>query len=397
MNRPAQLSLNRNHGLDTLRSVAILAVITFHICAFHSDGVLQPFLDPIGRFGWMGVDLFFVLSGYLIGTQLLRPYAGGHAPNLWMFYLRRFLRVLPAYLAVLALYYFLPVWSESPNLPPLWEFLTFTQNLFVHYPAQNAFSHVWSLCVEEHFYLLLPLVALLMTRRPSLAKTATLLGSLVLFGICIRVFFLVHTLRPVAASGRYFMPEYIERIYYPTYSRLDGLLAGVTLALIRIFRPSWWSTLARHGHLLFFAGVSVWGVAVWILRVRADSVYGLSAFGDAFGFPILSLALGLIVASTMSNNGILSKVHVPGARTIATLAYSLYLTHKEVMHLDDLLFPRIAVIGGLAWIALYAVSCLLVSATLYFCVERPFLLLRDTLLKSRDRSPELESAAEPAI
>jgi len=123
----------------------------------------------------------------------------------------------------------------------------------------------------------------------------------------------------------------------------------------------------------------------------------LHAFGDVFGFPILSLALGLLVASAISNNSILSRFRVPGAGMIATLAYSLYLTHKEVTHIDDVPFPRVTAIGGFAWLSLFAVSCLLMSLALYFCVERPFLLLRDRLLKTRDLSVEFEVAAEPAI
>ena len=106
---------DRLHGLDTLRAIAIVVVILFHAYTFGPAA-----LHPIASFGWMGVDLFFVLSGYLIGTQLLRPYTRGQRPSLISFYWRRSIRVLPAYWVVLALYFLWPAWRESPHLSPLW-------------------------------------------------------------------------------------------------------------------------------------------------------------------------------------------------------------------------------------------------------------------------------------
>jgi len=370
-------SAPRSNGLDTLRSVAILSVVAYHTYTFHDLGRMPPVLEFAARMGWMGVDLFFVLSGYLIGSQLLRPYLRNERPRLWGFYRNRFYRVLPAYLTVLAIYYILPVWRESPNLPPLWQLLTFTQNIFVDYSINRAFSHVWSLCIEEHFYLFLPLVVLFAMRKPSLRKTVAVLGGLVLFGICVRAFILFHTLRPLAFAGQSWGLEYIERIYYPTYSRLDGLLAGVAIALIKTSRPIWWSALAKRGHTLLCLGLCLVGVSVLLFKDRWISVTGASAFGTVIGFPLLSLGLGLLVASALSTNGLLSRVRIPGAKLIATLAYSLYLTHKELIHLVDLCFPAIAQEGVLLWLVVYAVFCLIVAAALYLCVERPFLILRD--------------------
>jgi peptidoglycan/LPS O-acetylase OafA/YrhL len=370
-------SAPRSHGLDTLRSLAILSVMVFHIYTFHDVGTLPWMLEFAAQMGWMGVDLFFVLSGYLIGSQLLRPYLRNERPRLWNFYRNRLYRVLPAYLVVLAIYFFLPVWRESPGLPPLWQLLTFTQNLLVDYRVDQAFSHVWSLCIEEHFYLFLPLVVLLMMGKPSIRKTATLLGGLVLFGVCLRAFILIHTLRPLASAGQSFGLVYIERIYYPTYSRLDGLLAGVTLALVKTFRQVWWTALAKRGHTLFCLGLGMVGVAAWLFKGRWVSVTGASAFGTVVGFPVLSLGLGLLVASALSTNGLLSRIKIPGAKLVATLAYSMYLTHKELIHLVDLCFPAIAQAGILQWLGVYVVSCLIFAAALYLCVERPFLILRD--------------------
>jgi peptidoglycan/LPS O-acetylase OafA/YrhL len=216
-----------------------------------------------------------------------------------------------------------------------------------------------------------------MMRKPSFRKTAALVGGLVIFGICLRSFILFHALRPLARAGQPFGLVYIERIYYPTYSRLDGLLAGVSLALVKTFRPRWWSALVKRGHALGCVGVCLVGVAIWLFKDRWVSVSGVSAFGTAIGFPVLSLGLGLLVASALSSNGLLSRWKVPGAKLIATLAYGLYLTHKELIHLVDSCFPALFKAGGSLWLGVYAAVCVLVAGVLYLCVERPFLALRD--------------------
>jgi peptidoglycan/LPS O-acetylase OafA/YrhL len=366
----------RADGLDTLRSVAILSVMVFHIRDFHGQASLPAWLIPLGKIGWTGVDLFFVLSGYLIASQFLKPYLSGEPPGLWKFYRNRLYRVIPAYAVVLALYYAWPGWRESWSLPPLWTLLTFTQNLFADISASHAFSHAWSLCVEEHFYLLLPLIVLAMKRRPSAKNTALVIAGLVLLGMCIRGFFLFHVMRPLDAAGDDFSAIYLRRIYYPTYSRLDGLLAGVTLGLVKTFRPAWWRWLAQRGHTLLAAGVCLVGIAMYLFWNRWASVTGVSALAVVVGSPVLSLGLGCLVASALSTNGWL-RVKVPGAQLVATLAYSLYLTSKELIHLVDRAFPSIAEGAMFRWLGVYAVSCFAAASVLYLCVERPFLKLRD--------------------
>ena len=123
-------------------------------------------------------------------------------------------------------------------------------------------------------------------------------------------------------------------------------------------------------------GTCLVALAVYLTKDFWNSVTGVSAIGVVFGFPVLSLGLGLLVASSVSNNGWL-RFRIPGAKLIATLAYSLYLTHKEIIHLVDLWFPSITEGHMLPWLAVYAGCSFLVASALYLCVERPFLILRD--------------------
>ncbi len=374
---------HREHGLDTLRCLAIIAVVMFHVNEFHGQGTLPSFLVPVAKLGWMGVDLFFVLSGYLITAQFLHPYRCAVRPSLWLFYRNRIFRILPAYFAVLALYLFIPVWREEATLPPLWQMFTFTQNLFVNYGADRAFSQVWSLCIEVHFYLLLPLVVYAMMHKPSLRKTFALLAGLVVLGICIRAWFLVHDLRPLAAAGRRVGLLYIERIYYPTDSHFDGLVAGISLGLIKTFRPAWWRLLLRRGHTLLTLGLALVAVAVLLCNDRWDSVSGFSAAGVVIGFPVLALGFAFVVASAVSNNGWL-RVKVPGAELIATLAYSIYLTHKEIIHLVDLRFPDLAHGAMFRWLGLYLMTAFVIAMSLHLAAERPLLILRDRRFRTSE-------------
>lgn len=360
----------RLHGLDTLRAVAIVAVMIFHLRSFLPDA-----LAPVANVGWMGVDLFFVLSGFLIGSQVLKPVSLGGRLDLSEFYRRRAFRILPAYLVVLLLYLVVPAWREQPGLPAAWKFLSFTANLVMDYPAQLAFSHSWSLCVEEHFYLLLPcLVLLWRKRRPSAVQTSILIAAVVLLGVALRAWELFHVVRAPGLGDDAMSAAFMKRIYYPTYTRLDGLVSGVGLACVRIFRPAWWARISRSGAAVFCAGLVVSGAAIWLFHGEYPSPDRTASI--LFGFPLLACGFGLLVAAGAAERGPL-RVRVLGAGALAALAFSLYLTHKEVAHLCRICVPWMERNTGWAAAAVYGASCLAAAASIYWCVERPFLRLRD--------------------
>lgn len=376
-------------GLDLMRGIAILWVMLFH---FRFMITLPHVLYWPSRYGWMGVDLFFVLSGYLIGSQLMRPYLRGGTPSLGGFYFRRAFRILPAYFTVLALYFAVPAFREAPGISPAWQFLTFTENFRINYAVDQAFSHVWSLCVEEHFYLVLPLLVLVLMRRPRFSKAVALILGILAFGVFIRGYIYLHQLRPLFLAGNHdFYLRYTERIYYPTYTRLDGLLVGVVLASIRSFRPLWWEKMMSGGYLLLISGLLCCASAMWLFFDR----FGLPA--TLVGFPLMSLGLGLLVASSISPQILRAlrralpgwwgeKIRVSSARlfsVMATLAYSFYLTHKEIGHLDRAHLGRYTQSGGWpSFIILFSTS-LLAAALLYLAVERPFLRLRERLSSAK--------------
>ena len=119
-----------------MRALAISWVMLYHA------GKFDPVSDsswPVA-FGWMGVDLVPVLSGFLIAGQLLRPLTCGRALNYGRFMGRRILRTMPAYLVVVALYFVFPALRDRPHIRPLWQFLTFNKNLLINPSVRKAFS-----------------------------------------------------------------------------------------------------------------------------------------------------------------------------------------------------------------------------------------------------------------
>ena len=365
-------------GLDVLRALAIAWVMAYHLVSY--GPFFGPVLGPIADLGWMGVDLFFVLSGFLVGGQVFAACAAPEGPRWGDYLLRRALRVLPAYLAVLALYLWLPGWRESPGMQPAWQFLSFTANLYPDYFRNRAFSHAWSLCVEEHFYLLLPLVVAGLSRRPTLRKSALFVLAVLLGGIAARAWAWHTQVAPwlhVNEGEDWFFLRYVEHVYNPSWNRLDGLLAGAALAAIRVHRPAWWRWMAARGWVFLAAGL--------LVVAAAARVFGgfVSAQGAVIGFPLLSLGLAGVLVGMASPRILAGGAGLPGARLLATLAFSLYLTHKAVFHLVD------AYAGAwLAGSALLALVChggaaLATAALLYLAVERPGLRLRERLVRGR--------------
>ena len=351
-------------GLDLLRSIAIVWVMCFHTFLI---GGLGPDWTWLTRFGWMGVDIFFVLSGFLIGSQLLRRLQRGEAPQLRDFYWRRAWRILPAFAVVLAVYVAFPVLREEPNLEAWWQFATFTLNLFIDYGHNPAFSHAWSLCVEEHFYLAFPLLAGWFARRPSAPRFLALCALLVLGGIALRTGVWLHddALKPAR-------PWFIEDIYYPTWMRLDGLLVGVMLATLNVYRPALWARLQANSTALLMAGLATVGAAIWLFHDRTGLV------ANAIGWPLLSFGLGLLVLAASAPR----VWALPGAGWLASVSYSLYLSHKLAMHAVHTWIAPALPVTGLLLFPVYAAVILAVGAALHYLVEKPGLQLRDRLTAS---------------
>ncbi|WP_206245272.1 acyltransferase family protein [Novosphingobium terrae] len=378
-----RIQRSRKPGLDLIRAIAIVWVMLYHASIM---GLMSAPAQVLISFGWMGVDLFFVLSGYLIASQLLRPVAAGQRSNYRTFFSRRLLRTLPAYAVLLAIYFLAPGLRERAVIQPFWQYLTFTENLFIDVGRGTAFSHVWSLCVEEQFYLMFPIAVMALTIRPSTAKTVTAIASILALGIGLRGYlWLAHvSSQPFDAAGTPDHLRYMKLIYYPTWSRLDGLLAGISIAAIEIFRPSLWQRMTCRPNLLLALGMMGTGAAMLWFGGQISTFYP-----TIFAYPLLALSIALLVAGAADSHSLAGRYTIPGAKALATGAYSLYLSHKIAFHLaapsDD---------GSPDWLHLSLAFGLALTfgTALYWCVERPFLRLRDRL-DGRTRTPTVSDVS----
>ncbi|MCY1635507.1 acyltransferase family protein [Marinifilum sp. D737] len=372
---------NRLHGLDHLRAIAIILVMIFH----YGRGI-PDWLEPIKRIGWTGVDLFFVLSGYLIGFQLLKEFKGNSKINLKRFYMKRLFRIVPAYLAVLILYYSLGSLREGSGLPPLWKFLTFTQNYGLDSQTQKSFSHAWSLCVEEQFYLLMPISIILFfqTRLQKLAPYFML--ALIGIGILLRIYNWNEFVQPFIESGsrRLMVQGLLEKVYYPSHNRMDGLIVGVLIASIFNFKPGWKAFLNKYGNTSLLLGLILFLLAYQV----CESILSFKAM--VYGLPLISLAYGFIVIGAISPTSILYKLKSRFTFVIATLSYAIYLSHKQVYH-----FVKIWVTDmdngfiqqNVFWICL--ILAVIGGLILYLFIEKPFMKLRDRILIGNEKKQEI--------
>ncbi len=348
-------------GLDLLRSIAIVAVFLSH---FQSKTTVTV-LKTIGHYGWCGVDLFFVLSGYLIANQLFSSLKLRGDISLKSFYWRRALRILPCYGVVLGIYLVWPDFREGNWIVPPWKFLTFTQNFNLTF---SSFSHAWSLCIEEQFYWAFPLMVLLLSSKKNAPRMAV--PVVILFGMAVRALVWSEVLHR-GLNADTLNREYFRLIYYPTYSRLDGLTLGIAIALVRHYVPNLWVKMGQQANALAIVGCVIVGLALHLF----DDHYKLSTV--VIGFPLLALGFACLVATAAQPQTLLANLQIPGSATVAALAYCIYLTHKQVIHLvTGLLDSHRLMENSPLRLPVFGIAVLCCAFLLHVLVERPFLRLR---------------------
>lgn len=365
----------RLNGLDNLRALAIISVLLYHysVVVSHSDT-----FGAISRIGWAGVDLFFVLSGYLISNQLLYASAREQQFSLTLFYLRRLLRTLPNYYFVLALYLLFPLTLGGKATASLWHFLTFTQNFNLHYG--ETFSQSWSLCIGEHFYLIYPLIVLLaLNARKAIAIGWIILITAVIAGICARGYiWLSHG--GAAMSTR----DFSEHIYYSTFTRLDEFLPGVIIAMFKNLNGKIFGKLVRQSYLMLIIGLLGTGSMLFLFdNFGFVEGYGYSFVMTTFGYTLLAMSLGALVMSALNPQSLINRVKIPGAATLALWSYAIYLIHKPVYKIlaDTLHNFNIDTNSTLSVVVAILIS-VISGMLMYKWIEAPVIKLRDQYFPS---------------
>lgn len=350
----------RNLGLDIVRTIAILLVLIEHSHIYFILGN-QP--------GVWGVEVFFVLSGYLIGQIVIRTFSEGITyPKIKEFWIRRWFRTLPMYyLVLLVLDLFL---DKEGGFH--WEYYIFIQNFtdsFTFFPVS------WSLTIEEWFYLLLPLLLLLaVPGKPSKKRMTFLLGGVVLLMTGLR-FLYVWQFDPTFDLGvRKFIPL-----------RLDALMIGVLLAQVKLNHPGVHKRLSKLPVFLVSL-VGMAAVAFFFYQHSLDrSAMDNSFLGRVFIFPAMSICFALAFPFLEMNPGINGLKDRNPLRVVITqislMTYTLYLIHYEIF--SRLVESPQYTVAWLLEVALSFAITFVVSAILYRLIEKPATDLRDRFSRKK--------------
>ena len=280
-------------------------------------------------------------------------------------------------MVTVGIYFYFPLFREKESLPPFWKFLTFTQNLGLNLKDFGTFSHAWSLCVEEHFYLFLPLILILLQFSKLFKKAYWLLIALFLFGLVIRTYSFNNLYLSNIEDESSWVYWYIY-IYYPTYNRLDGLLVGVSIAAIYQFSPAAWHKISKFGNLFIILSLLVLAGAYYLC-------YDQQTFNaSVFGFTLIAVGYGFMVIGAISPTSFLYKWSSKATTFMATLSYAIYLTHKGIIHITHQLLADFNINSNLMLLICMA-TCISGAFLLNLTIEKPFMQLRDRIIKPKQK------------
>ena len=340
-------------ALDGLRAVAVSVVVLYHLDYEMFQG------------GYLGVDTFFVLSGYLITSLLINEQQRHGQIAVGTFWSRRFKRLLPAVvLLILGVAAYAELVADSTRLATLradslatlgyvanWRLIVAKASYFELWSEASPLRHMWSLAIEEQFYVLWPVVVWLLVGR----RQGRLGG---LLGLCLAG-------SAVSVAAMAYLAEHSDRsrAYYGTDTRVHALLIGAALAVVLSRRPPASATAQRFVHAAGVCGAV--GMVVAFLRLGDDEAafyYGLS--------PLFAIAVAVVIASGVSGPGspILRLLARRPLKWLGDISYGVYLWHWPMI---VWLTPSRVNLSGFALDGVRVASSLVLAALSYRLVEQP--------------------------
>lgn len=348
-------------SIDSLRALAVLAVIIYHVDVNYLPG------------GFLGVDLFFVLSGYLISSLIIKEFRKTGTVNLYNFYIRRARRLLPAVyfmitVGLVVMVLFNEVLLRKSHLDAIfgyiyssnWWYIFHKLDYFDSFGAQSPFKHLWSLAIEEQFYMIFPLLFLLVNRKKKSKDGTYKLNKNFLYVVLglILVSLIAHILL--------FDINNISRIYFGTDTRAFSLLVGVVGAIL--YPMERLHTKVTPQQNMLYSVVSLVSIATLITVMIYTSEYNTLLYRGGF---LLVAILGLIVIiSSGKQHTLMSRLlSFKPVVFIGKISYSLYLWHFPVL----VLTTPVSEIGNpnIFFVILRIVLTFAVAIVSYVFVETP--------------------------
>lgn len=288
---------DRISSIDIFRSIAIISVVLFHY-----NGTLP--------YGFLGVDLFFVISGLLIGGLLIKEYNQNENINYLKFILQRGFKIWPSYYSFIFIgsiiaYFFYKEIDTSQIIPirDLKRYLFFYQN-YTGLPFHWSFDHVWSLCVEEHFYILLPVLFIFVQRffKSSFVLFAFIVFTII-FGIIFKILVVLYTSS--------------QDTYSATHNRIDALAWGVLLSFIIFYNGEYLKKM-KFRYVFFILGLFFLIVGLYLEVYYNSYFYQKVIFHSLLPFCFFLMLLGLYYYDF---------TYLKILRIIAYYSYNWYLWH----------------------------------------------------------------------
>jgi peptidoglycan/LPS O-acetylase OafA/YrhL len=320
-------------------------------------------MDPFKQMGGRGVDLFFVLSGFLVGGLLLKEYRDKGVVNGQRFLIRRAFKIWPAY-------YVFILFNAVARHHPLNSFLV-ANLLHLQNYLGSSLSQTWSLAIEEHFYIVLAVFLVWATRkRLSAIRILQILGAMCLLALLLRSNDVFH--------GR------LSAAFSHTQDRMDSLLYGVMLATLYWLLPEKFAALTRRKWPLIAATVAVFALMYWLPAHPA--------FDRSIGYTLVALGMVafvcLIFTHASAINGWLPYRMIAW---VGLYSYGIYLWHSVVRQPAKILLERLHLTSDPAtWIVAFVFQVGISIALGYAMsriVEFPFLYLRDRIFPAKTQSP----------
>ncbi|MFM9835992.1 MAG: acyltransferase family protein [Methylophilaceae bacterium] len=390
--------------IDGIRALSIILVLVYHTFIVYDNANpnqnIASMLDVLGS-GWAwawngdkGVDVFFVMSGFLISGILLRQYSKEGHLNLKNFYIRRYLRLTPAYYFMLILYWAL----AAHNSNSVWANFLYVSN-FLEYQNQAA-GWTWSLAVEEQFYFIYPLILIAILKWSK--SPGVVLIWLFFISIVVNTLIVLtdDTIRTTPSSAIYLNEAYLNHFFTVMYdnlhTRFGGLVVGCLAAYAMHFHKEKLSQVANSGFgvAMTVVGLTLIGffMSFPVFLPHYDANQTLHILYYIFNHTLFAVGVGILIIALLLQQHRLAATFrwffsLPFWYPIATLSYSLYLIHLVVMVIviPAILHLTMTMPEAYPWsmgqILLYGfvistILSMFIASLMYLFIEKPIMNLR---------------------
>lgn len=351
----------RNLQLDFLRFVGVFLVVVSHL-PFHDESAFGAVISVMQVGGWVGVDLFFVLSGYLIAGLMIKEYKAHGTFNIRLFLIRRGFKIYPAYYFFIFYQFFYSIYvnHRPQRLERLWHEFFF----FANYSKNNN-GHLWSISVEEHFYVFLAIAFVVMIKFKKV-NFKTMLGiyiALLVVGVGCRLY------NYIAFSNYDF-----DREYTRSHLRFDAMFFGVLIAFVANYRQQLMQKILSNPLRRLYVVLCLMFLATNFIFGRWDqriiSVINLSLNPVCFGYLMVCLI-------DTHQKGFLKSIRP--LSYIGMYSYSIYLFHIHFLYLSVRLFEK----NTFFFYSSYLVFALVGGIVVSKAIEYPFLKIRERFFPSK--------------